>query len=97
LFAAFLEPDEPPLYVLARFRELQPRWMRDALCREYPRELFFPEVGSNGTQAKAICARCLVRAECLEFALSDQDARLHGVWGGTSPQDRKKLRRAAAA
>ncbi len=36
--------------------------------------------------AKEICARCLVRSECLSFALRTRQA--HGVWGGMSEQER---------
>jgi WhiB family redox-sensing transcriptional regulator len=37
--------------------------------------------------AKRICARCPVRAECLEYKLSSA-----GTWGGTTPQERDQLR-----
>ena len=64
-------------------------------CRDADPELFFP-IGSRGpglyqiAEAKAICARCLVIAECLGYALATgQDA---GVWGGTTEQERRALR-----
>ena len=42
--------------------------------------------------AKAVCGECDAQAECLEFALAtNQDS---GVWGGTSEEERRKLRRA---
>jgi WhiB family redox-sensing transcriptional regulator len=60
-------------------------------------ELFFP-VGTTGPAmaqaeaAKAVCATCPVRPECLEWALATgQDS---GVWGGTSEEERRALRRA---
>ena len=68
-------------------------WRKDALCIEYPDVEFFPERGHPGEPARAVCARCLVRAECREFALSSSETLAHGVWGGTSPQERKALRR----
>jgi Transcription factor WhiB len=41
-------------------------------------------------QAKAICAGCPVRRECLAFALRTH--QVHGVWGGLSEQERHPLR-----
>jgi hypothetical protein len=37
-------------------------WMRDALCNEYPKALFFPERGEDVEPAKAVCGRCAVTA-----------------------------------
>ena len=58
--------------------------------------LFFP-IGNTGpalrriSQAKQVCAGCPVRAPCLEWApRSGQEA---GVWGGTSEDERRALRR----
>jgi hypothetical protein len=59
--------------------------------------LFFPEVGAKADEAKAICARCLVQRECLEFAMRDPDARRCGIWGGTSARERRKLQAETAA
>ena len=71
--------------------------MRDSLCAEYPKHLFFPERGASCVQAKAICHACLVRSECLAFALHHpQGELLIGIWGGTSARERRMLRRTAA-
>ena len=42
--------------------------------------------------AKATCATCPVKVPCLEYALANFEA--FGVWGGTSPEERKAIRRA---
>jgi len=76
--------------LLASVRE---PWMRDALCHEYPLRLFFPESGQSTEHAKAICGRCLVKAECLDYALRNPYARDHGVWAGTTRNERKRLKR----
>ena len=75
-------------------------WRKDALCRDTNPDLFFP-VGTTGPaliqieNAKNVCHECPVQAECLEFALStNQDT---GIWGGTSEEERRKLRRAWVA
>ena len=72
-------------------------WRVDAACRDTDPDLFFP-VGTTGpaieqiASAKAVCGECDAQAECLEFALAtNQDS---GVWGGTSEEERRKLRKA---
>ena len=46
-------------------------------------------------QAKAVCGICPVNQDCLQYALStNQDS---GIWGGTSEEERRKLRRAYVA
>src|SRR6266536_1082482 len=67
-------------------------WRHRARCRDVDPELFFP-VGTTGPAeaqvqaAKAICALCPVREECLQWALDTaQDA---GVWGGLSEEVRR--------
>ena len=43
--------------------------------------------------AIAVCATCLVRAQCLEVSLRHWDIGQHGIWGGLVPADRARLRR----
>ena len=66
-------------------------WQADALCAQVDPEAFFPEKGGSTRDAKKICASCEVRAECLEWAL-ENDERF-GIWGGLSERERRKLRR----
>jgi len=66
-------------------------WRPHAACRSVDPELFFPisSIGASLEQvaaAKAICARCPVRPECLAFAL--RTAQIHGIWGGLTEQER---------
>ncbi len=79
-------------------------WRSAASCLLADPDLFFPisPAGPSERQiarAKAICAGCPVRQECLEFALSHDQA--YGIWGGMTPEDRqrdrRRKRRAAAA
>jgi WhiB family transcriptional regulator, redox-sensing transcriptional regulator len=72
-------------------------WRQRAACRDEDPELFFPvsEMGPGARQvarAKAVCARCPVRSECLEYALDN--ALDHGIFGGTTETERRTLRRA---
>lgn len=69
--------------------EADPSWMALAVCPQTDPEAFFPEKGGSTRQAKAICAGCDVRPECLEYAL-DNDERF-GIWGGYSERERRKI------
>ena len=72
-------------------------WRAVAACRQVDPDLFFP-IGNTGIAvdqieaAKGVCRQCEAQAPCLEFALAtNQEA---GVWGGTSEEERRKLRKA---
>lgn len=67
-------------------------WMDDAACNGMDGNTFFPERGENNklASAKAICSRCLVKDECLNFALENDI--YHGVWGGMSGVERQRVR-----
>ena len=79
-------------------------WQHRAACRGEVASLFFPDALEETrddrldreARAKAICATCPVRAECLEYALRAHEN--HGVWGGLNEYERRALvreRRAA--
>jgi WhiB family transcriptional regulator, redox-sensing transcriptional regulator len=53
--------------------------------------LFFPAPGESHEPAKAICGACVVRAQCLEYALETPEH--HGIWGGYSERERQGIRR----
>jgi len=72
-------------------------WRHRAICRDEDPELFFP-VGTSGhallkiAEAKAVCRRCPVVAECLAHALNAGED--HGIWGGMTADERDELKRA---
>lgn len=70
-------------------------WQSDSLCAQTDPEAFFPEKGGSTRDAKRICTGCSVRAQCLEYAL-ENDERF-GIWGGLSERERRKLRRSRTA
>lgn len=87
-----------PVDALDGFSELfeeteEQTWQERALCAQTDPEAFFPEKGGSTREAKRICSVCEVRAECLEYALA-QDERF-GIWGGLSERERRKLKRRA--
>lgn len=77
---------------------LAPPELPGARCarRDHDPELWFPANGDRAAakRAKAICWSCPVRAACLEWALGANERT--GIWGGTTPNERRELRRAAA-
>jgi WhiB family redox-sensing transcriptional regulator len=70
------------------------RWQDRARCAETDPDAFFPEHGESTREAEKVCAGCEVRAECLEFALDNNEA--FGVWGGVPEHERHQLLRARA-
>jgi WhiB family redox-sensing transcriptional regulator len=71
-------------------------WRSAGACLSADPDLFFP-ISSTGpaerqiARAKMICAGCVVRRECLEFALAHD--QVYGIWGGTTAEDRQRDRR----
>jgi WhiB family redox-sensing transcriptional regulator len=66
-------------------------WQDYANCRGADADLFFPERGASTRKAKAICAACDVRQECLDYAISSGEK--FGIWGGMSERERRRVRR----
>ena len=78
-------------------------WMRRANCTNKPKHWFFPVRESSGNhaqrrvayneavaRAKKVCAPCPVREECLYHAQTHDE---HGIWGGTTSEERAVLAR----
>ena len=71
-----------------------------ARCADQDPDLFFP-VGTGGPaarqalRAKAVCAQCPVRSECLAWAIDTHQP--HGVWGGLDEQERERLQALSGA
>lgn len=68
-------------------------WQDAAACLGVTPGLFFPADGApvQLDQARRVCAGCVVRDECLEWALEHNER--HGVWGGLSERERRRLRK----
>jgi WhiB family transcriptional regulator, redox-sensing transcriptional regulator len=67
-----------------------PAWFADALCKEHLELVFVPSAGPVADDARALCRSCLVRVECLGYALMRPE--LLGCWGGTTAADRDRAR-----
>ena len=75
-------------------------WRSRAICRDTDPDLFFP-IGTTGQalvqidRAKEVCGMCPVKNDCLDYALeTNQDS---GIWGGLDEEQRRNIRRQAAA
>lgn len=73
-------------------------WRDLAACRGEDPDLFFaegsgtvPAVALQHDQAKAVCRRCPVAADCLRFAVAFRIE--HGVFGGSTPDERNAAHR----
>ncbi len=72
-------------------------WKSRGACLGVGPGVFFPTTKkeADAAPAKAICRRCEVRLECLEYSLDlPTDQRDHGVWGGVTANERDRIRRA---
>jgi len=74
-------------------------WRKKANCKGVDPDIFFSNTNVQIRQsdrlqheglAKRICSACVVRQDCLEFAIINQES---GIWGGTTEDERRRLRR----
>jgi WhiB family transcriptional regulator, redox-sensing transcriptional regulator len=66
-------------------------WVQQAACAGANPETFFPASGERDATAKAMCASCPVRPDCLEYSL--RTGPHWGVWGGLNDTERGTLAR----
>lgn len=68
----------------------------DRACAGIDPEVFYPDRGDSKTakQARELCGRCPVRQPCLDWAVETRQR--WGVWGGTTPEERKAILRRSA-
>lgn len=69
-------------------------WWQHAACRSAEADLFFPISEKGRSQldtarAKAVCERCPVCPQCLDYALAA--GQQHGIWGGLTEEERRPL------
>ena len=69
-------------------------WQDEANCLGVDPDLFFPERGASTREAKDVCRGCVVKNDCLEYAL--ENGEKFGIWGGLSERERRRLRRQRA-
>lgn len=73
---------------------LDTSWQEFSNCLGVDPDLFFPERGASTREAKEVCRGCIVKDDCLEFALANGEK--FGIWGGMSERERRRIRRQRA-
>lgn len=75
----------------------RPAWQDRALCSQADPEAWFPKKGVSPAAARRVCMACAVRADCLGYAIENNER--FGIWGGFTWQERRRVRqeRQAAA
>jgi WhiB family transcriptional regulator, redox-sensing transcriptional regulator len=72
-------------------------FMEEAACRGMGPDLFFLNEDEKSiniiklAEARTVCFKCKVQKECLDFATENNIKS--GIWAGTTPLQRKALRR----
>lgn len=66
-------------------------WQDQANCLGVDPDIFYPERGESHEEAKKVCNGCIVRADCLSYALQRREK--YGIWGGTSERERRRIQR----
>jgi len=66
-------------------------WVEQAACKGLDPELWFPTRGDNTSYGEAtkVCGECPVRAECLDYAVTNRIRT--GIWGGLGQRGRRAL------
>lgn len=75
-------------------RDESRNWQDYGNCLGVDPDLFFPERGASTREAKETCRACVVREDCLEYALANGEK--FGIWGGMSERERRRIRRQRA-
>lgn len=80
---------DPRLLRALQERDQDQSWRARGACRAVDPEVFFPAPTEPADRALALCRTCEVQGPCLAWALEVGDC--HGVWGGTTPRERRAM------
>jgi WhiB family transcriptional regulator, redox-sensing transcriptional regulator len=80
---------DPRLLRAVAERQLDEAWRTRGVCQNVDPETFFPAPSEPADAALALCRTCDVQGACLAWALEVGDC--HGVWGGTTPRERRAM------
>lgn len=67
----------------------QEPWRQHAACRGLPPAWFFGESSTDVALARAVCADCPVRQQCLDAACDNHEQ--FGVFGGLTVKERRRV------
>ena len=80
---------DPRLVRALAERDQDMAWRTRGACRSVDPDVFFPAPSEPADTAVALCHTCDVQGACLAWALEVGDC--HGVWGGTTPKERRAM------
>ena len=80
---------DPRLQRAVAERGHDPAWRTRGACQTVDPETFFPAPSEPADAAVALCRTCDVQGSCLAWALEVGDC--HGVWGATTPRERRAM------
>jgi WhiB family redox-sensing transcriptional regulator len=80
---------DPRLLRALRERDDDLAWRVRGVCQTVDPEVFFPAPSEPADAAVALCRTCDVQGACLAWALQVGDC--HGVWGATTPRERRAM------
>lgn len=80
---------DPRLLRAVNERGIDPAWRIRGACQAVDPETFFPAPSEPAEAAVALCRTCDVQGSCLAWALEVGDC--HGVWGATTPRERRAM------
>lgn len=70
-------------------------WTRRRRCADAEPDLFYPRAAELYSDALAFCEACPVKTECLNaelaFMIANPDEDTHGMWGGSTPPQRRRM------
>lgn len=77
-------------------------WIGKSACLGIDPDNFVPDKDSSSSidydlATRVACGTCVVRADCLDYALTVLPSRTQGMWGGTSENERRKIRKLKAS
>lgn len=103
LYKAKMKKDVPPVApapkVTTHFNSLLSEqgdvldigWKQEGNCLGIDPDFFFPERGASTKEPREVCKGCVVRTDCLEYALASGEK--FGIWGGKSERERRRIRK----
>jgi len=68
-------------------------WAKRAACLERPNLDWFSRAERMKSACRAVCEGCVVRSECLSFAIEHDEL---GIWAGFDRQQRRRMKREVA-
>src|SRR5262245_1545100 len=80
---------DPRLLRAIEERDDELSWRARGVCQSVDPEVFFPAPSEPADAAIALCRTCDVQGACLAWALQVGGCR--GVWGGTTPRERRAM------